>query len=458
MKDRPKPVKDQHLTRKKLRRFLEKHHSLKEENEILLHLLAVCPECQAAAEPLLELYENGRLQSEFSSLEVDLEVSRAEAPGLWRLLQDFPFHLRKPVMEKMNGFRSWGLCEYLCHESIRLAAGNAALAEHVADLAVHVSSLLGDHEPAEELWLFQLRAYALAHLGNARRVQGELRSAEEAFARSCEWWKAAESMGDVLGYEVRLLDLEASLRRDQRRLPSALALLRRALELTPLEEKEQICRLLIKQAKTYEEMGKLEKAMSVLRGAESPFSAGEPRLELCVRHNLMDLLSKVGRFQDAEALLPEVTRLSESLGNPLDAVRLLWSRGRIAAGLGQTAEAVRLLEEVRGEFLRRNISYDTALVTLELAALHAWEGHVPEVKALAWETLTILQAQDVPREAVAALGFFVQAAEKEAFTADLANRLIAFLREARHTPGLWFNETLQTDSGGDDEEGSTGVA
>jgi len=453
------PVKSHHLTRRRLRRFLEKKYSPEEENEILLHLLSVCPGCLAAGGPLLELFENGVLQPSFSSLDVDLELSRAAPPALWEKLKSFSSDRRKNLVQTAKRFHSWGLCELLCEESVRLATSDVAMAVHVAELAVLISSRLKEHQPAEELWLFQLRAYAWAHLGNSRRVLGELRSSEDAFARSDEWWEAAVSMGDVLKYEARILDLTASLRRSQRRLPSALALLDRAIELSQGGDKAQIGRLLIKKAKTYEEMGDLEKSVTLLQEAETFVEPErDPRLELCLRHNLLDTLSKAGHFQDATALLPEVTRLSESLGNPLDAVRLLWSRGRIAAGLGQPAEAIRSLEEVREEFSRRNISYDTALVNLELAALHAREGRTQEVKALAWETLPIFQAQDVPREAVAALAFFVQAAERETLTAELADQLAVFLRQARYTADLWFAEAQPGENGGKDEGESAGPA
>ncbi|HEX3554466.1 MAG TPA: hypothetical protein VIA62_14680 [Thermoanaerobaculia bacterium] len=452
------PVKDQHLTRRTLRRFLEKHHSLQEENEILLHLIAVCPECRSAGGQLLDLFENGLIHSEFSSLDVDLEVSRVEAPALWEKLKGFPFEKQKGLMRDVKRFRSWGLCEFLCHESVLLAACDATKAVQAAELAVLGSGRLKEHEPAEKLWLFQLRALAWGHLGNARRVLGELRSAEDAFAKSDEWWEAAASMGNVLGYEARLLDLKASLRRSQRRLPSALALLDQALQLSQEREDGQTGRLLVKKAKTFEEMGDLDRAIALLREAEPFIAGGEPRLELCLRHNHLWLLTTAGRHVEAEQMLPEVARLSESLGNELDAVRLTWARGRIAAGLGQVAEAIRFLEETRGEFSQRNISYDTALVTLELAALHAREGRTEEVKALAWEMLAIFQAQDVPREAVAALAFFVQAAERETLTAEMADRLVAFLRQARYTPDLWFSETQRAETGGEDEEGSAGGA
>lgn len=458
MEDNPIPVKDQHLTRRKLRRFLEKQHSLQEENEILLHLIAVCPGCHAAGGPLLDLFENGRLQGDFSSLDVDLELSRAEAPALWEKLQGFSFEKQKGLMRDVKRFRSWGLCELLCYESERLAACDVTKAVQAAELAVLGSGRLKEHEPAEKLWLFQLRAFAWAHLGNARRVLGELRSAEDAFAKSDEWWQAAASMGNVLGYDARLLDLKASLQRDQRRLPSALFLLDQALQISQERRDGQTGRLLIKKAKTLEEMGDLDRAIELLREAEPLIAGGEPRLELCLQHNHLWLLTTAGRHAEAEQMLSEVARLSESLGNELDAVRLTWARGRIAAGLGNTPEALRHLEEARGEFSRRNISYDTALVTLELAALRAREGRTEDVKVLAWEMLPIFQAQDVPREAVAALAFFVQAAERETFTAEFAERLVAFLRQARYTPNLWFSETQRADTGGEDEEGSGGGA
>ena len=50
-------------------------------------------------------------------------------------------------------------------------------------------------------------------------------------------------------------------------------------------------------------------------------------------------LSQVGRFQEAEALLPEVRDLFRAGSKPLDRVRLRWQEGRIAFGLGRVEEA-----------------------------------------------------------------------------------------------------------------------
>jgi hypothetical protein len=87
----------------------------------------------------------------------------------------------------------------------------------------------------------------------------------------------------------------------------------------------------------------------------------------------------------------------------------------------------------------RGISYDAALVTLELTALHSKQGELSEVKKLSLEMSKIFRAQDVPREALAALLFFQKAAERESATAKLAREVAAFLDKLRSDPGLRFD-------------------
>jgi len=51
----------------------------------------------------------------------------------------------------------------------------------------------------------------------------------------------------------------------------------------------------------------------------------------------------------------------------------------------------------------------------------------------------IFRAQDVPREAMAALLFFQKAAERESATAKLAHEVGAFLEKLRNDSGLRFD-------------------
>jgi transcriptional regulator with XRE-family HTH domain len=358
---------------------------------------------------------------------------RVQAMDLWKRLQSYPFPLQEALVREARDFQSWALCEHLCLESEKRASNNAAMAGQLGKLALQIAELV----PGEKWWRSRLRGYALAFLANALRVQGDLRGAEETFIRSDELWQDGEGCRVHLLEEARRLDLKASLRRSQRRLPEALELLDQALAAD--ERGAYTGHLLIKRAKTLEEMGEVEAAIAVLQEAE-PFTESEkdPRLFLCLKHNLADYLSKIRRYEEAELLLPEVSALCARLGNELDRVRLRWVEGRIADGLGRTGQAIEILNQVRGDFASRNMDYDTALVSLELATIFAREGRADSVKALARHMAPIFQAQGVHREALAALALFRQAAESEEVTADLARRLLEYLHRARQDPKLRF--------------------
>jgi tetratricopeptide (TPR) repeat protein len=255
-----------------------------EENLLLLHHLAVCPACYRVGGYLLDLFEAGAIDLAFSSIDIALARSRAEAPALLARLERYSFPKALGLIRDTRRFRSWGLAELLCSESIKRAAENPTRAVELAELAVAVTLALKRDEPAEDSWLDELRAYAWAHLGNARRVFGELRSAEEAFVAGDTYWERGEaSAGDVLGYEAWILCLKASLRLAQGRLGEALALLDRALGANEADH-PLIGTLLINKARVLEEMGRLPEAIRLLEEAASRIDPEKrPRVFLCAR-------------------------------------------------------------------------------------------------------------------------------------------------------------------------------
>jgi tetratricopeptide (TPR) repeat protein len=418
------------------------------QKDALLHLLSTCPECARVGAHLLEASRSGRLPRDYSVTEAELARSRAEAPVLWERLARLAPEKRRGVIRDTDRFRSWGLCELLCGKSREAAAGDAARAVELAELAVLVAERLRPGEPAAQEWLLGLRALAWGYLGNARRVLGELQGAEEAFSRAAGLWKESEEeAADPLGYGPILLDLEASLRRGQRRFAEALDLLDRVVKAyregdPEIRDLHLAGRALIKKAYTFDQMEEPDRALQCLEEAAPLVDAErDPRLILCLRHNVVDTLSKTGRHEEARALVPEVEALAREIGNALDLARLRWAEGRIAAGLGETARAEEALREVWQEFISQGIGYDAALVALELAALYAREGRTAEVKALVTEMLPVFQAQDVHREALAALAMFQQAAMQEAAPWELAQEVASFLERARHDPGLRFRKS-----------------
>jgi hypothetical protein len=88
--------------------------------------------------------------------------------------------------------------------------------------------------------------------------------------------------------------------------------------------------------------------------------------------------------------------------------------------------------------MTEEIALDAALVTLELAVLLIAQGKTASVKDLARNLATLFRAQALPRESLAALQLFRRAAEAEAVTTDLAERLVVYLRRSRYNPELRF--------------------
>jgi tetratricopeptide (TPR) repeat protein len=303
----------------------------------------------------------------------------------------------------------------------------------LADLALRVASRV----PGPEGWRSRLQGYGWAFVGNARRVANDLPAADKAFAHAWKLWKAASPGEEGPLPEWRLLDLEASLRRGQRRLPEALELLDRAL--TDNGSGEAKGRILLKKASTLEQMGEHERAIDALmQAAPSVDGQREPRLLFALRFILAVNLLYLGRQAEAEVLLPEVRTLALQLGNDLDFLRALWLEGRVAAGMGRKDEAISLLERVRLDFATRGLAYDMALATLELAGLYLEERQTGKVKELVRQMASIFRSQGVHREALAALKIFRDAAEREIATAELARRVVEYLCRARHDPGLKF--------------------
>jgi tetratricopeptide (TPR) repeat protein len=327
----------------------------------------------------------------------------------------------------------WALCEVLCLESQRQCAQDPAAAATLAELALKVA----DRVAGEASWRSKVRGLAWAHVANALRAKGDFPAAERAFLSADRHWKAGEETRNGLLEEGLLFALRASLRRSQRRFEDEAALLEQAsAAASSLKFRIQV---LLSQAKLAKEMGKLDRAVEILlQASEIAIPDDDGRVVLSIQHGLADNLSKLDRFPEAEALLPAVIDLSRKCGGEVDLIRLRWIEGRVAAGLGHRDAGVATLRKVRGELAARHLTFDTALVSLELAILYSEQGQAEEVKSLARHMVPIFRARNVNPEILDALSLFRQAAERERVSAELARKILAYLRKARHNPGLRF--------------------
>jgi tetratricopeptide (TPR) repeat protein len=371
----------------------------------------------------------GSVEAREYPLPHEVEPDRAEARDAWTRLSEVKT-LREMVLavRLAREHHRWALVELLCDESARAAAKDAGRALTLAIVAVRVAR----HLRAREDWRRRLLGFAAAHLANAQRVAGDLGRAERTLAAAWRLWAAGQDPDQLLD-PGRLFDLEGSLRRAQRRFEEALSALARAAAVTRRPE-----HVALKRAFTLEVMGEYQQALGVLAAvAPRVRTHPEARLRTIHRFNFVVLLSHVGRHREASRLLPSLRRMVA--GDELDRIRFRWLEGRIAAGLGQTRAALTALADARRGFTRKGLCYDVALSLLETAVLLLDLGRLAEVRRLAGELAPAFKEDGVHDEARKALRLFEEAAARQAATAELARRLLAWLFRARYDRGLVFS-------------------
>ena len=393
-------------------------------SKVAPHLMEACAVCR-------ERYEEiRRLQEEVGHWDESVAVFESrQAPEFLAELAEHPFEEQLQIIEESEEMHIWGFCRLLMRRSLEEVFKDPMQAIDLANLAVRISGHLG--ETYDPNWVLDLSAQAHAYLGNARRVLGELRSAEDAFRKSEQYLSQSTSGNTKI--EAEILSLKGSLRRNQRRLPEALALVDRALALYRNEGAfGDLGKVLLKKAKILEELGDLEEAIDLLKQSPKEIDAqSDPRLFAYVRYNLICCLIGAGREEEAERLLPEVQELFRESAQPLDRVRLRWAEASIALGRERTEEAEALFREVQQAFLEKGMGYDAALVSLDLAILYTQAGRTAEIKQLAVEVMPAFESREVHREAMAALLMFQQACEEERMTVQLARQIAAFLKRER---------------------------
>lgn len=355
---------------------------------------------------------------------------RDAAQRLWdRLRRQRPAEIRA-LLEQREDLRSWALCELLCHRSLEAARDRAVeLAEVAVWLAERISG--------EEAWRLRVQGFAWAHLGDARRAFGDLSSAAQAFQRARKLWGGGSDPLNLLE-GTRMLDIEASLRREQGRFREALKLLNQALKVEGVGE-DRRKHLLINKAAVLEALGNFGRAIEVLsEAAVLAARTGEARLLFALRLNMAVNHGFLGHHAAAEAMLPKIRQLAAARSDELDLLRVRWLEGRIAAGFGRRREAVEALSRAREGFASREISYDAALASLELAALYLEDGRAADVRLLVRQMVWIFRSPGLHREALAALRLFCEAADKSSATVEMARRLVKYLLHAQSNPHLRF--------------------
>jgi hypothetical protein len=317
-------------------------------------------------------------------------------------------------------------------ESLDAAPNQPKEALELAKLAVRIAELV----PGTQAWRWRLQGRAGAALTNAYRVCSDLPAARKARARARKLWEDGEAGDPGLLDEALLPWVEAALYRDARELPEAL---KKINEARALDNGELRGKILLTRASIYHALDEPEASTAaILEAVPYLDSEREPRLALSVCHDLVVNLAGLGRLQEARQQLNNVRKLAERLGGERDLARVVWLTGRVAAGFGEVLEAQSCFEQARNDFRGAGLSYDYALVSIDLSAILLERGETRRVRAIADEMLVIFQTQRVHQEALKAILIFCEAARREAATAELARRVARYLSRAQNDPELPF--------------------
>jgi tetratricopeptide (TPR) repeat protein len=390
----------------------------------------------------------GRLTTEFVralmsllTFEAEAHQAREEAKRLWARLERRKADERIALVEESPKFRSPALCELVSARSIEAAPNNPAEALELARLALRIAELC----TGDDLLQQRTEGYAWFHVGNARRVTNDLRGSGVALEMAKRLWKAGASGDPGFFNETWVHWIEATIRKSQCRFPEALQQIEKALA---ADKGDLRGKLLLTKAQILGALGDIETSTEVLREAVLHIDEeGEPRTALGVRCRFLVNLCLQGRAVEAAPRLREVQALAEQLGQEVDLVHVDFIRGKIAAGTGQAEEAEEIFEQVRRKFasFKPPLTFDYALVSLDLGLLLLEHGRTSETRTLAEQMAWIFTRQGVHREALAALRIFCEAAKQETATVELTRSVIRFLHRSQHDPELKFENVEEAE-------------
>jgi tetratricopeptide (TPR) repeat protein len=435
-----------HTDQDTLERFSRGALSAEQAQWIEDHLRSGCPVCQHKMDGLLMQLQPSepwaqeeqmwsRLLVKMKHRKELIARERAVAPGLVEeLMAALPGE--REMLLRSGRFQTAAVCELLIERSSTEGFQDPAQARELAELAVRVADrldiLLYDWSVVQDF-----RARAWAYLGNARRLASDLEGAEEAISLARSF--SEEGSADLLA-AARILDFKASLLADQGRLEEAAELLDVAVEIyDDIRDTHRKGRALISKGLFLSYAGQPEQSLDwISRGLKLICGEQEPRLVLMAHHNIAWCLTDCGRAEEAQRHLDGIRHLYDGFSDPWTRLRLDWLEARIAAGLGRREEAERKLKELRDAFVEQKLGYEASIVTLDLAALYLEQERTADVRRLAEESLPVLLAQDIHREAMAALIVFQQATEIERATPRMVRQVAAYLYRSRNNPELRF--------------------
>jgi tetratricopeptide (TPR) repeat protein len=348
---------------------------------------------------------------------IDLEVLLEE-------LDRAPHELQLARVEGEERFASPRLAQMLIERSHEARYEDPEAMLHWAQVARSIATRCAPESLGSAAKLSDLRARAWSQHGNALRLVGRLRDAEEAMITAQGYLRTGT--GDPL-LKAKLCEQFASLHTHQRRFDAAIETLNEAAEIyRQVGETHALARTLVQEAIATLYDGEAESAVTLLNRA-IPLIDHEvdPHLLLAACHNLVRCYIDLDRPEQALSIYSETRTLYREFNDSLILLKAGWQEGQILRDLGHLRAAESALLRAQSGFMEQGLMYEVALVCLDLAALYVKLKAVDDLKQTVTTTVPIFRALGVDREALASLLQLQQVADQEQLALDLIRFLNA---------------------------------
>jgi tetratricopeptide (TPR) repeat protein len=455
-----------HPTTRDLRDFLQdasRQGFAARNARILRHLLADCQTCRGNLDAmgwtksrlarlvylpggLRELVRDHRVQA--SGYDYDQAFSRAEQSvddflstgpvprsSPEQLLKELDQHSRETqlsLVEEDERFAIPQLVHPLIERSHASRYTDPEMMLHWAALARSISARSPVASMGSPARLTDLRALAWSQYGTALRVNGRLHDAEEAMVTAGRY--LSEGTGDP-ALRARLCEQRAGLCTYQRRFDSSIAALNEAAEIyRHLDETHAFARTLVQEATASVYAGDTMKAVDLLNQAIPLIDhESDPHLLLAACHNLVRCYIDLDQPERALSIYSETRDLYKEFGDSLILLRANWQEGQLLRDLGHLRAAETALLRARQGFMERGLTYEVAVVCLDLTALYIKLKQFDDLKETVTATIPLFRALGVDREALASLLQLQQVGGQEQQAMELIRFLNARIEPlARH--------------------------
>lgn len=380
-----------------LEHFMAGTLKVAERVRILLHLLSGCESCLDQIRPAVE--DGPEIEAQCSAPAKDPEYDGAIDQALESTFRNWC------VLQEEQGNETWqaklASVDRLIAECWELRYRDPRKMVEKAKLAVLSAQRLSAPSHSRNL-VIDCQAEAWAELGNAYRVAGDLKRAEQALTQATVLWE--QGTGDPL-LLAQITSFCASLCCDQRRFSIGFELLDQALGIYEEQgDRHMAGRTLITMSYVASCAGEPEQARRhLIQGLPFIDSERDSDLRAIALKNLVLYMVECDKFEEAMSLYEQLKRENALPADHLSQLKLLWIEGKILLGLDQPIDAEHLFWKVRQGFLERDLLYQAGLASLDIAVTQIYQNKIESAEILLQEVYEIFAALRIDREAIAAV-------------------------------------------------------